>query len=70
MKRNKCFVNGHCAYDCPNFEIDTLEDYWDLPAQEAGLERIKCKECYLNTFDCEDCLFQNTDMCEGNNNAK
>ena len=22
MKYRECFVNAHCAYDCPNFQID------------------------------------------------
>ena len=58
MKRKSCFVNGHCCYNCPNAQIDEFEDYYDLPAQEAGLEHIKCKDCYLNSGQCEDCLFQ------------
>jgi len=58
MKRKTCFVNGHCCYDCPNAAIEAFEDYYDLPAEEAGYERIKCKDCYLNSGECEDCLFQ------------
>ena len=65
MKRNhkQCFCNAHCSYDCPNFRADEFEDHFDLPASEAGLERIKCKECYLNSGECEDCLFQNSEEC-------
>lgn len=57
-KRKPCFVNGHCAYNCPNFQCDEFEERFDLPASEAGYERIKCKDCYLNSGECEDCLFQ------------
>lgn len=63
MKRKPCFTNGHCCYDCPNFSVDEFEEYFDLPASDAGLERIKCKDCYYNTGNCEDCLFQNTEDC-------
>lgn len=58
MNRKPCFVNGHCCYNCPNANIEEFEDYYDLPAEEAGYERIKCKDCYLNSGECEDCLFQ------------
>ncbi len=37
--------------------------YYDLPASEVVFERIKCKECYLNSFECTDCYLENTDMC-------
>ena len=63
MKRKPCFVNAHCCYNCPNFAVDEFESYYDLPASDAGLERIKCKDCYHNTGNCEDCLFQNTEDC-------
>ena len=73
MKRNDkkhCFCNAHCAYDCPNFRIDEFEERYDLPASDAGLERVKCKECYLNSFECKDCLLQNSAECpEVNGNA-
>lgn len=62
-KRKSCFVNGHCAYDCPNFQLDEFEEWFDLPASEAGLERIKCKDCYFNSFECDDCLFQHSADC-------
>ena len=63
MKYKSCFVNGHCAYDCPNFQLDMFEEKYDLPASEIGLERTHCKECYLNTGECKDCYFQNTSDC-------
>ena len=62
-KRKPCFTNGHCAYDCPNFQCNEFEKRFDLPASEAGYERIKCKDCYLNTGECDDCLFQNSKDC-------
>jgi hypothetical protein len=71
-KRNRkpCFVNGHCAYNCPNFQCDEFEERFDLPASEAGYERIKCKDCYLNSGECKDCLFQNCKECpEVDNNV-
>ena len=63
MKHKPCFANVHCSYDCPNFQVDEFESYYDLPASDAGLERIKCKDCYLNSGECEDCLFQNCKEC-------
>lgn len=63
MKHKDCFVNEHCSYCCPNFQVDYFEEKYDLPASEVGFERINCKECYLNSFECVDCYFENTDMC-------
>lgn len=64
MKRKSCFVNGHCCFHCPNSAIDEFESRFDIPASDAGYERIDCNECYLNTGECKDCLFFNTDDCE------
>lgn len=63
----KCenFCNAHCSYDCPNAAIEEFEDYYDLPAEEAGLSRVKCKDCIYSDkrCDCDDCYFQNTPDC-------
>lgn len=63
MEYKWCFVNGHCCYDCPNFQLDIFEEKYDLPAGEIGLEKTTCKECYLNTGECKDCYFHNTPDC-------
>lgn len=40
-KRQKCFVNGHCCYDCSNFEIQTVaERYGYGIAEDMGLEEV------------------------------
>lgn len=64
-KRKPCFSAPQCSTaDCPNIQCDAFEDRYDCPASDAGLERIKCKDCYYNTGKCEDCLFQgNPDYC-------
>lgn len=63
IKHKDCFVNGHCCYDCPNFQCDEFENRYDLPVSEIGLERIECKHCYMNTGECDDCLFQGCEEC-------
>lgn len=63
MKRKKCFVNGHCAYHCPNFVCDEIEETFDIPCSDAGYERISCRDCFYNSGLCEDCLFENTLDC-------
>lgn len=61
--RHKCFVNLHCSYDCPNFAVDEFEYIYDIPASDAGLEWIQCRDCYYNTGKCEDCLLYNSEVC-------
>lgn len=68
-ENRECFVNGHCCYDCPNFQVDLFEDKYDLPASEIGLERVKCSDCHYQTYDCKDCYFENTDNCRRCNNG-
>ena len=63
-KRKPCFTNAHCCFDCPNAAADEFEERFDIPASDAGYERIEsCKVCYLNTGECDDCLFQNSKDC-------
>lgn len=66
MKICKHFVNYHCSFDCPNFVCDKIEDTYDIPCEDAGYERVKCKECYLNKNNtCEDCYLQGSKYCKG-----
>lgn len=60
---NTCFVNSHCCYDCPNIAVDEFEERYDIPASDAGLERISCKNCHYQTGEREDCLFQYSKDC-------
>lgn len=67
LKAQKCerFCNYHCSFDCPNFQVDEFEEYWDLPASEAGIERIKCSKCqyYDPRCTCNDCYLQGSKEC-------
>lgn len=64
MKHKSCFTNKHCCFSCPNAAADEFEEIFDIPASDAGYERIEsCKVCYLNTGECEDCLFQHSKDC-------
>lgn len=48
-KRQECFVNGHCCYDCPNFDIQTADERYGYGiAEDMGLEEIECKDCFYN----------------------
>lgn len=63
-KRQECFVNGHCCYDCPNFEIQTVEERYGAGiADDIGLEEVECKNCYYNSGECKDCLLKNSPDC-------
>lgn len=71
MKHKSCFTNKHCCFSCPNAAADEFEERFDIPASDAGYERIEsCKVCYLNTGECEDCLFQHSKDCPEVENDK
>lgn len=63
-KRNKCFVNAHCCYDCPDFQRQAADEKYGVGiADDMGFNEIKCKDCYLNTGECKDCLLENSPEC-------
>lgn len=66
----ECFCNGHCAFECPNIEIDRFESWYDLPASDIGLSEVSCKNCqfYDKYMTCKDCLFQYDKECRFTNN--
>lgn len=70
--RLKCesFCNGHCAYECPNAQIDYFESKYNLPAYEIGLSKIKCSQCmyYDRYMTCKDCYFRFCKECRFTNN--
>jgi len=61
----KNFVNANCAFYCPNAEMDAFENYYDIPAEDAGYRRIKCKDCQYNGKHCTcvDCYLQGEKEC-------
>ena len=63
-KRERCFVNAHCSYNCPNFQIDIANERYGYGiADDMGFEKVSCKECRYNSGKCEDCLFEHSDDC-------
>lgn len=60
-KTCKGFVNGNCLYKCPNAQLESACDRWDLDPSDFGMEYIKCKDCYMNDENCtcEDCYMMN-----------
>lgn len=70
--RLKCseFCNGHCAYECPNIEVQRFEDWYDLPAAEIGLYETSCRNCrfYDRYMTCSDCYFQFDKLCKYHGN--
>ena len=59
-----CFVNAHCSYDCPNFQIDIVNDRFGYGiADDMGLEKISWRECCYDSGKCDDCLFENSRDC-------
>lgn len=59
-----CFVNGHCAYDCPNNAVDYINDKYGFGiADDMEFREIKCSDCRYESGECEDCLFALTEHC-------
>ena len=64
MKCKQCFVNAHCSCDCPNAEYEMADDRYGFGiADDMGLEKVSCKQCYYDTGRCEDCLFEHSKEC-------
>lgn len=65
MKKCKSFVNVHCSFDCPNAACEAFEQRFDIPCEDAGFSRIKCKDCvyYDKRCTCDDCFFQHSPEC-------
>ena len=55
---------------CPGFSADACTNGYcpnALYEENPDLsERVTCEECYHNTQDCADCIFENTDICVKN----
>jgi len=58
----KCnnFINANCSFRCPNAALEAACDRWDLDPSDFGMERIDCKDCYMNdeNCSCDDCYVQ------------
>lgn len=56
----KNFINANCSFNCPNASLDYACDRYDLDPSDFGMERISCKNCYLNDDNCtcDDCFVQ------------
>ena len=66
MKKCERFCNGHCCTsDCPNIRCDEFEEYYDIPASDAGYERVECKDCIYDDqhCDCNDCYLMGGEYC-------
>lgn len=63
MKRKICFVCSACSFYCPEAIVCEFEDIYDVPASDAGLEHVSCKECVYNSGICKDCLFLGCPEC-------
>lgn len=64
MKHKQCFTNVHCSYDCPNFQIDMVNERYGYGiANDMGLKKISCKDCRYNSGRCADCLFEHSKKC-------
>lgn len=68
ITKGKCekFVNANCSYRCPNAQLESACDRWDLDPSDFGMEYINCRECHL--FDdlctCKDCYMEgNKEYC-------
>lgn len=58
----KCsnFINANCSFNCPNAALEAACDRWDLDPGDFGMERISCKDCYMDddNCSCDDCYVQ------------
>lgn len=60
MKKCKGFCANECVTGYCPIALDNQYDWYgdmghDIPKN--------CKECYYNTFNCEDCIFQESKYC-------
>lgn len=63
-EHRNCFVNAHCSSDCPNFDVDMVNDRYGYGiADDMGLAVVKCKDCIYNSETCDNCLFQCSKDC-------
>lgn len=66
-KKDRCFAftNYHCSLtDCPNIQYEACDEKWGCGiADDCGMKRIQCNECYWNTFECKDCYFEGSPEC-------
>ena len=71
MMKCEYFCNAHCSYDCPNAAIEAFEERFDIPASDAGYERVKCRDCrYADKHcTCGDCYFKGGKECPENGGA-
>ena len=64
MKHRQCFLNAHCSYDCPNFQIDIANERYGYGiADDMGLEEVNCKDCHYQSGECSDCYFEHSKEC-------
>lgn len=63
---SKCFTCHKCGTsNCPSIEYDMADQRFGYGiADDMGLEKIQCKDCYYMTGKCEDCLFYESPECE------
>ena len=69
MKKCGQFCASACVDgECPNAVFDYYEDkYGDSRlAYDAGYKPVKCSKCFWNTYECNDCIFKDTEICEEN----
>lgn len=67
MTKCERFCNGHCTTsDCPNIQCDMADDEYGYGiAEDMGLKRIKCGDCYYDDkrCTCEDCYLRGGEYC-------
>lgn len=55
-----CKVADHCV----NGDIDRYNSRYDYDAAgDMGYHKIPCSKCGYHTGKCEDCFWQNTEIC-------
>lgn len=63
--RCRCFTAPQCSCsDCPNSWFSVAEERYGEAAYDMGFEHVDCKNCYYNTGECKDCMFEgNPEFC-------
>ena len=65
-KKHKCFVGSACIDGrCPRAlanEHNMRDD--DALMLYEGLEKLSCKRCGYFEYECDNCIFKDTEMCE------
>lgn len=65
MKKCKGYCSINCVNGCCPNALDDMDRNSDTDAYACYHldKKLSCKDCCYNKGTCEDCIFEDTDMC-------